>query len=140
MRTFSPHEYACDIDTDPFVQRLVTYLQASQYKLHKAYRSITAQARKERLVNSISTAIGRSLDPHEVLQVAAQELGQHLEAGRCLIYRAQATDAQAIIEHEFLNPGVVSVQGQTWELEHNPLFQEILQQGEGICVTDTLHD
>lgn len=134
------NEYACDIDTDPFVQRLVTYLQASQYKLHKAYRSITAQARKERLVNSISTAIRRSLDPHEVLQVAAQELGQHLGACRCLIYRAQATDAQAVIEHEFLNPGIVSVRGQTWELEGNPLFREIIQQGEGVCVGDTLID
>lgn len=134
------NEYACDIDTDPFVQRLVTYLQASQYKLHKAYRSITAQARKERLVNSISTAIRRSLDPREVLNVAAQELGQHLETCRCLIYRAQATDAQAIIEHEFLNPGIVSVRGQTWELESNPLFQEIIEQGEGVCVADTLSD
>ncbi|RUS93064.1 sensor histidine kinase [Trichormus variabilis SAG 1403-4b] len=134
------NEYACDIDTDPFVQRLVTYLQASQYKLHKAYRSIAAQARKERLVNSISTAIRRSLDPHSVLEVAAQELGQHLEAGRCLIYRAQTTEAQAIIEHEFLSPGVVSVRGQTWELESNPLFQELAQQGEGVCVSDTLID
>lgn len=134
------NEYACDIDTDPFVQRLVTYLQASQYKLHKAYRSIAAQARKERLVNSISTAIRRSLDPHEVLQVAAQELGQHLEACRCLIYRAQATDSQAIIEHEFLNPGILSVRGQTWELEKNSLFQDIVQQGEGVCISDTLND
>ncbi|WP_026104388.1 DICT sensory domain-containing protein [Anabaena sp. PCC 7108] len=134
------NEYACDIDTDPFVQRLVTYLQASQYKLHKAYRSIALQARKERLINSISTAIRRSLDPHSVLEVAAQELGQHLEAGRCLIYRAQTTEAQAIIEHEFLSPGVVSVRGQTWELESNPLFQELTQQGEGVCVSDTLID
>lgn len=134
------NEYACDIDTDPFVQRLVTYLQASQYKLHKAYRSIAAKARKERLVNSISTAIRRSLDPHEVLQVAAQELGQHLEACRCLIYRAQAADSQAIIEHEFLTPGIVSVRGQTWELEKNFLFRDIVEQGEGICVSDTLSD
>jgi DICT domain-containing protein/signal transduction histidine kinase len=134
------NEYACDIDTDPFVQRLVTYLQASQYKLHKAYRSITAQARKERLVNSISTAIRRSLDPHEVLQVAAQELGQHLESCRCLIYRAQATDSQAIIEHEFLTAGILSVRGQTWELENNSLFRDIMQQGEGVCVSDTLTD
>lgn len=134
------NEYACDIDTDPFVQRLVTYLQASQYKLHKAYRSIAAQARKERLVNSISTAIRRSLDPHEVLQVAAQELGQHLEACRCLIYRAQATDSQAIIEHEFLNPGVLSLRGQTWELEKNSLFLDVIQQGEGVCISDTLSD
>jgi DICT domain-containing protein/GAF domain-containing protein len=134
------NEYACDIDTDPFVQRLVTYLQASQYKLHKAYRSITAQARKESLVNSISTAIRRSLDSQEILQVAAQELGKHLEACRCLIYRAQATDATATIEHEFLNKGVPSVLGQTWDLQLNPLFQEILQKLEGVCVTDTVAD
>ncbi|MCM0594176.1 MAG: DICT sensory domain-containing protein [Gloeotrichia echinulata IR180] len=133
-------EYACDIDTDPFVQRLVTYLQASQYKLHKAYRSITAQARKERLINSISTAIRRSLDPHEVLEVAAQELGQHMGAGRCLIYRAHATEAKAIIEHEFLMPGIVSICGQTWQLANNPLFQEVVEQQEGICISNTLID
>lgn len=133
-------EYACDIDTDPFVQRLVTYLQASQYKLHKAYRSIAEQARKERLVNSISTAIRRSLDPHEVLQIAAQELGQHLGASRCLIYRAQANDAQAIIEHEFLTPGTVSISGQTWELKRNALFQAVVDHGEGVCVSDSMND
>lgn len=133
-------EYACDIDTDPFVQRLVTYLQASQYKLHKAYRSIAAQARKERLVNSISTAIRRSLDPHQILQIAAQELGQHLGASRCLIYRAQASDTTATIEHEFLIPGIVSVAGQTWELHNNPLFQSVVEYSEGVCVSDTSND
>ncbi|YAF95319.1 MAG: DICT sensory domain-containing protein [Nodularia sp. CChRGM 3473] len=133
-------EFACDIDTNPFVQRLVTYLQASQYKLHKAYRSITAQARKERLVNSISTAIRRSLDPHEVLQIAAQELGQHLGASRCLIYRSPTIDTPAEIKHEFLTPGVLSMSGQTWELDKNPLFQEVVKNGEGVCVADTQTD
>ncbi|GAB1537756.1 hypothetical protein NUACC21_04100 [Scytonema sp. NUACC21] len=133
-------EYACNIDTDPFVQRLVTYLQASQYKLHKAYRSISAQARKERLVNSISTAIRRSLNPQEILKVAAQELGQNLGASRCLIYRAQATDAQAIIEHEFLSPGVPSLLGQVWPLENNLLFRDVVLQSDGVCVTDTQND
>jgi signal transduction histidine kinase len=133
-------EYACDIDTDPFVQRLVTYLQASQYKLHKAYRSIAAQARKERLVNTINIAIRRSLNPQEILTVAAQELGQNLGASRCLIYRAQATDSQAIIEHEFLSPGAMSVLGQPWHLENNPLFQEVVQEVAGICVIDTQTD
>ncbi|MFM6021850.1 MAG: DICT sensory domain-containing protein [Dolichospermum sp.] len=134
------HEYACDIDTDPFVQRLVTYLQASQYKLHKAYRSIAAQARKEKLVNSISTAIRRSLDPREILEVAAQELGQQLQTCRCLIYRAQSTDGKAIIEHEFLNSDVTSVLGQNWELQHNPLFQQVVERGEGVYVVDTQTD
>jgi DICT domain-containing protein/signal transduction histidine kinase len=133
-------EFACDIDTDPFVQRLVTYLQASQYKLHKAYRSITAQAQKERLVNSITTAIRRSLNPQEVLKVAAQELGQHLGASRCVIYRVQGSDEQAIIEHEFLGDGVTSILGQTWQLANNSLFEEVVLQNEGVCVADTMND
>ncbi|MEA5594816.1 DICT sensory domain-containing protein [Rivularia sp. UHCC 0363] len=134
------NEYACDIDTNPFVQRLVTYLQASQYKLHKAYRSIAAQARKERLVNSISTAIRRSLNPQSVLEVAVQELGQNLGASRCLIYRTQAADKSATIEHEFLSPGISSLLGQTRDLQNNPLFQEIVQKGDGVCISDTLND
>ncbi|MBF2066930.1 MAG: GAF domain-containing protein [Calothrix sp. C42_A2020_038] len=133
-------EYACDIDTNPFVQRLVTYLQASQYKLHKAYRSIAAQARKERLVNSITTTIRRSLNPQEVLHAAAQELGQILGACRCLIYRAQVQDLCATIEHEFISSGVMSVKGQTWQLENNPLFAEVVQHNEGVCVADTMND
>ncbi len=134
------NEYACDIDTDPFVQRLVTYLQASQYKLHKAYRSIAAQARKERLVNSITTAIRRSLNPQDVLQVAVQELGQNLGACRCLIYRVPTTDAEAIIEHEYLGADTLSLLGQTWHLKNNPLFAEILESSEGVCVADTMND
>ena len=133
-------EYACDIDTNPFVQRLVTYLQASQYKLHKAYRSIASQARKERLVNSISTAIRRSLNPREVLEVAVQELGQNLAASRCLIYRAQSGDNNAIIEHEYIRSGVLSLLGQTRELQNNPIFQEVIRTGEGVCVSDTLEN
>jgi DICT domain-containing protein/signal transduction histidine kinase len=134
------NEYACDIDTDPFVQRLVTYLQASQYKLHKAYRSIAAQAQKERLVNSITTAIRRSLNPQDVLQVAVQELGQNLQACRCLIYRVPGTDSEAIIEHEYLRAGMLSLLGQTWNLQKNPLFAEISQYSEGVCVADTMND
>ncbi|HHP7243341.1 MAG TPA: DICT sensory domain-containing protein, partial [Elainellaceae cyanobacterium] len=45
-----------DVDPDPFAQRLVTYLQAGQYKLLKAYRSMAAQERRERLVNLITSA------------------------------------------------------------------------------------
>jgi hypothetical protein len=129
-----------NIGADPFVRRLVTYLQASQYKLHKAYRSIAAQERKERLVNSITAAIRRSLNPQEILKVAVQELGQALSVCRCLIYRAQATDDSAIIEPEFLSKGVLSLAGQTWPLQNNPLFQEVVQLGEGVYVADTKTD
>ena len=134
------------INPDPFVQRLVTYLQAGQYKLLKTYRSIAAQERKERLVNSITAAIrrgsptGHPLHPQEILNVAVKELGHALSACRCLIYRAQVSDSVATINHEFLSPGVSSLIGQSWPLQSNPLFQELKQQDEGTYVADTQTD
>jgi DICT domain-containing protein/signal transduction histidine kinase len=135
-----------NIDPDPFVQRLVTYLQAGQYKLLKAYGSIAEQERKERLVNSITAAIrrgssnGQPLHPQEILSVAVEELGQALLVCRCLIYRAGTTDTTATITHEFLNSAVTSVAGQALPLQQHPLFQEIIQQQESIAISDTQTD
>lgn len=131
---------------DPFVQRLVTYLQAGQYKLLKAYESISAQEQKERLVNSITTAIRRSLNPKEILDVAVQELGQALGSCRCLIYCCKATDTTTTIGHEFLKlddngeTTLAPARGQTWLLGDNALFQEVVQQREPVYVEDTQTD
>jgi DICT domain-containing protein/signal transduction histidine kinase len=125
---------------DPFVQRLVTYLQAGQYKLLKANRSLATKEQKERLINSITTAIRRSLKPEEILQVAVQKLGAGLGVCRCIIYRCEATDATATIEHEFLNPGISSIKGQQWPLRDNPLFQEVLELREFLSIEDAASD
>lgn len=124
----------------PFVERLVTYLQAGQYKLLRAYRSIAAQEQRERLVNFITTAIRQSLDPDEILRAAVQELGQSLQVCRCLIYRCRETDATATIQYEFLGASVPSLQGQVWSIQANPLFQEALQQQAWVYVAATRSD
>ncbi|MBE9129217.1 MULTISPECIES: DICT sensory domain-containing protein [unclassified Coleofasciculus] len=131
---------------DPFVQRLVTYLQAGQYKLLKAYRSISLQEHRERLVNSITTTIRRSLDPHEVMEIAVQELGRAMGSCRCLIYRCNATDSAAIITHEYLETrdrdgiNLCSTVGQQWPLQDNFLFQSIVEHQESLLVEDTQQD
>lgn len=126
-----------NVDPGPFAERLVTYLQAGQYKLLKAYRSIAAQERKERLVNSITAAIRRSLNPDEIFNVAVQEVGQALQVCRCLIYRCRATDSHITIQHEFLRGDQKSLVGALWNLQDNPLFQEVVQQQSWAYVTDT---
>ncbi|MBD1845377.1 GAF domain-containing protein [Cyanobacteria bacterium FACHB-63] len=128
------------VDPAPFADRLVTYLQAGQYKLAKAYRSIAEKERKERLVNSITAAVRRSLDPHEILNVAAEELGKVLGAGRCLIYRCKSNDASAILQHEYLLDSVPSLAGRTWTLHGNPLFEEVVQRQEAVFIEDTQSD
>ncbi len=131
---------------DPFVLRLVTYLQVGQYKLLKAYRSIAAQEQKERLVNLITTAIRRSLNPDEIMEVAVQQLGQALKASRCLIYCCKATDTSATISHEFLlatskkDKPLTPTLGQSWPLQENPLFQEVLEHRESVYVANTQND
>jgi DICT domain-containing protein/signal transduction histidine kinase len=124
------------VSPGPFAERLVTYLQAGQYKLLKAYRSISAQERKERLVNSIMVAIRRSLDPHEIFNVAVRELGQALDLCRCLIYRCKATDTNVTIQHEYLGANIPSLVNQIWTLNNNPLFQEVIYSQERVYVED----
>jgi signal transduction histidine kinase len=127
-----------DVAPDPFAQRLVTYLQAGQYKLQKAYRSIAGKERQERLVNLITSAIRQSLDPNEIFKVAVEELGQGMQVCRCLIYRCKASDTETKISHEFRSDaGLPSLLEQVWPLSDHSLFQAIVQQHETINIPDT---
>ncbi|MGK7895317.1 MAG: ATP-binding protein [Xenococcus sp. (in: cyanobacteria)] len=110
------------IDLEVFAQRLVTYLQAGQYKLFKAYQVIAAAERKERLINSISSALRSSLNPQEVLQITVNELGKLFPHCRCLLYRLSAQDSSVIIECEYVSPEIKSLLGEQWLLINNPLF------------------
>jgi len=128
------------VDANPFTQRLVTHLHASQYKLLKAYRSIAAKERQERLVNAIATAIRQSLDSNEILAIAAQKLGQAFQVCRCLIYRCKPTDATATIQHEYLGLEVDSLAGQSWPLQSNPLFHLAVQTQQRVYADDVQTD
>ena len=111
------------VDPDPFAQRLITYLQAGQYKQLKAYKAIALQEQRERLINSITAAIRQSLNPAEIFEIASRELGSVLEVGRCIIYRVSPQDADVTIAQEYRQPHFNSLEGTTWPLKHNPLYQ-----------------
>ncbi|MDJ0680400.1 MAG: DICT sensory domain-containing protein [Xenococcaceae cyanobacterium MO_167.B52] len=125
---------------DPFVQRLVSYLQAGQYKLLKANKSLAIKQQKEKLLNSVTDAIRRSLNTEEILQVAVQKLGEGLGVCRCIVYRCQEKDVTATINYEFIEPGIPSVKGQTWRLKNNPLFEEVVQLHETLKIDNTKDD
>ncbi|MDJ0632958.1 MAG: DICT sensory domain-containing protein [Xenococcaceae cyanobacterium MO_188.B29] len=128
------------INPDPFVQRLLNYLQVGQYKLLKANKSLALKQEREHLINSITTAIRRSLDTEEILRVVVQQLGEGLEVCRCLVYRCSEDDAIATIKHEFLSPGIDSLKGKTWQLKDNPLFEEVVELREALTIDNTDRD
>ncbi len=125
-----------DVEKDPFAQRLITYLQAGQYKQLKAYRAIALQEQRARLVNSITAAIRKSLNPSEVFAIAADQLGSVLDVGRCIIYRCTDHDLDATIHHEYRQPHINSLEGATWPLKHNPLYQWVKDHRSTLAVDD----
>ena len=125
---------------DPFVQRLLNYLQVGQYKLLKANKSLALKQERERLINSVTTAIRRSLNTEDILQVAVQKLGEGLGVCRCLVYRCGENDLVATIKHEFISPGIDSIKGKPWQLKNNPLFQEVIELREALTINNTYQD
>ena len=136
--TFIPKQLSSrlSVDTDPFAQRLITYLQAGQYKQLKAYRAIALQEQRARLINSITAAIRQSLNPAEIFAIAAQELGHVLDVGRCIIYRVAPDAADAVIHHEYRQPHFNSLTGSTWPLKNNPLYQWVKSHHRPLAIDD----
>lgn len=130
----------CNSDPAPFADRLVTYLQAGQYKQIKAYRQIAIQERKERLTNAITTAIRNSLNPTEILTRAVAELGEALKGDRCLIYRCRSTDTRVRIEHEYTSGALPPLQYQYWPVSEHPYTQQALVYQQVIQVDDVAAD
>ena len=125
---------------DPFVQRLVTYLQASQYKLLKANKTLAVKQQKEQLLNSVTDAVRRSLNTKQILQVAVQKLGEGVGVCRCIIYRCHEQDEMATIDREYTSPGIGSLRGHKWQLANNPLFEEAIATAETVSVNNTFED
>ena len=125
---------------DPFVRRLVTYLQASQYKLLKANKTLAVKQQKEQLLNSVTDAVRRSLNTKQILQVAVQKLGEGVGVCRCIIYRCHENDTVATVDREYTSPDIKSVRGQKWQLANNPLFEEAIATTETVSVNNAFED
>ncbi len=130
-----PHDHSASADA--FVQRLVTYLQARQYKLLKAYRSIEEKEERERLVNSITGAIRRSLNSADILHVAGQEIGKATGVSRCIIYQYRKDERNTKIAHEYsANPKITSLIGKAWNLSDNPIYRAVVNTHESTSLAE----
>jgi DICT domain-containing protein/signal transduction histidine kinase len=130
-----PNDHSASADA--FVQRLVTYLQARQYKLLKAYKSIEEKEERERLVNSITGAIRRSLNSADILHVAALELGKATKVSRCLIYQYRQDERTTTIAHEYLaDRQATSLIGKSWSLADNPIVKAVVKTHESTSLAE----
>jgi DICT domain-containing protein/signal transduction histidine kinase len=140
---FTPRTTA--IDAQRFVDRLVIYLQASQYKQIKAYRRILGEERRERLVNQITTKIRQSLNREDILATAVQEVSQVFASCRCFAYVLPQESSGSFgsfgsfsrsSETRLNNP----VLNSDYQLATHPLFQAILNRGDLVAIADVSQD
>jgi adenylate cyclase len=71
----------------------------------KAYEQVRALAKREALINTITTAIRSSLDPQEIFAAITQKLGQALHADGCALslWTEQDEFVQCVGLHDALN-------------------------------------
>ncbi|MEM8672290.1 MAG: ATP-binding protein [Cyanobacteria bacterium P01_G01_bin.67] len=123
-------------DLDIFTQSLVTYLQAGQYKLLKAYRAIATAERKEVLSNKIAAAQRSSLEPESILANTVKELGLVFPQCRCLLYCLSPGDIEVQIKYEAVPDSMASLRGETWLTADNPLFITAQAQQASLIIDD----
>jgi DICT domain-containing protein len=137
-------ELPLDLDTQLFGDRLVTYLQANQYKQIKAYHRVVDQERQQRLVNQTTAAIRQSLKPEDILASTVREVAILLNPCRCLIYRLPSELSQflqdlALQEYE-AGTELPQLLDRNWRVIDYAQFPAILQQGKIITISDTQQD
>ncbi|MGH9901154.1 MAG: PAS domain-containing protein, partial [Pyrinomonadaceae bacterium] len=82
--------------------RQVTQLLAQQ----RAADELAEQAEREAIINRLTRAVRRSLDPAEVFSTAVNELGSHLNIDRCVLYVLDREAGVARNVAEYVAPGV----------------------------------
>jgi DICT domain-containing protein/signal transduction histidine kinase len=133
-----------NIDVQLFSDRLVTYLQANQYKQVKAYRRVVEQERQERLINEITQAVRQSLKPEDVLATAIREVGRVFGQCRCVLYRVPPIVAAIEAVNLLTYPPALTQQlrgiAPDWQLASCAPFQLLLQQGQTVAIADVTQD
>ncbi|BAY33909.1 multi-sensor hybrid histidine kinase [Nostoc carneum NIES-2107] len=121
------------------------------------YEQVRALAKRESLINTITTAIRSSLDPQDIFAAITEQLGQALQVNGCILSLWTEEDefvecvglydssqylehtlksAQETVlsnNHHHINQELPHSQAP---IKHNPILQEILRTQEPVVITD----
>ncbi len=124
------------------------------------YEQVRALAKREALINTITTAIRSSLDPQDIFAAITEQLGQALQVNGCVL--SLWTEEDEFVQcvglydsSQNLDSTIKSAQEQvlsnnhhhlTQDLPHsqapiqeNPILQEILRTQEPVVIADMSH-
>ncbi|HEY9803202.1 MAG TPA: GAF domain-containing protein [Leptolyngbyaceae cyanobacterium] len=116
-----------------------------------AYEQVRALAKRESLINTITTAIRSSLNPEDIFAAITQQLGQALQVDGCVLslwteedefvkcvglYDSSQHGAGIGENHHPITQELPESQAR---IRENPILQEILRTKEPVIITDINH-
>ncbi len=116
-----------------------------------AYEQVRALAKRESLINTITSAIRSSLDPQEIFAAITQQLGQALQVDGCVLSLWTEEDefVQRVGLYDSFQNNLLSENSSKHEqngkqeipisqscIQENPILQEILRTQEPIAIAD----
>ncbi|WP_448269986.1 response regulator [Nostoc sp. DSM 114159] len=125
-----------------------------------AYEQVRALAKRESLINTITSAIRSSLDPQDIFAAITQQLGQALQVDGCVLslwteedkfvecvglydsfqylenLRASAPDNNSSSNHHLSNQRLPYSQAS---IQENPILQQMLQTHEPVVIGNVSH-
>ncbi len=125
-----------------------------------AYEQVRALAKRESLINTITSAIRSSLDPQDIFAAITQQLGQALQVDGCVLslwteedefvecvalydsfqhlenLRAPASDNNSSSNHHLPNQRLPYSQAS---IQENPILQQMLQTHEPVVIGNVSH-
>ena len=127
------------IDARLFTGRLVNYLQSSQYKQLKSYRTILQKETFERLINRVTAFIRNSLNSEEILTNTVRELGRVFSPSRSIFY-SYPLEKNTSINYEWVADAYPSMKGENWKIANHALFENALEKNRVIAINDITQD
>ncbi|TVP64458.1 MAG: response regulator [Nodularia sp. (in: Bacteria)] len=118
-----------------------------------AYEQVRALAKREALINTITTAIRSSLDPEDIFAAITQQLGQALQVNGCMLslwaeedefvycvglydssQNSPPTPNKVLDSHLLVNPELPQA-----PIEKSPILQTILRTQKPVVINDISH-
>ncbi|MEO1760806.1 MAG: DICT sensory domain-containing protein [Cyanobacteria bacterium J06629_18] len=133
------NEQILAIDAQLFTGRLVNYLQSSQYKQLKSYRTILQKETFERLINRVTAFIRNSLNSEEILTSTVREIGRVFSPCRSIFY-SYPLEENTSINYEWIAGVYPSMKGENWTIANHTLFENALEKNRVIAINDITQD
>ncbi|MDY6896574.1 MAG: DICT sensory domain-containing protein [Cyanobacteriota bacterium] len=133
------NEQVLEIDARLFTGRLINYLQSSQYKQLKSYRTILQKETFERLINRVTAFIRNSLNSEEILTSTVRELGRVFSPCRSIFY-SYPLEENTSVNYEWVADVFPSMKGENWKIANHALFENALEKNSVIAINDINQD